>query len=144
MTSRIERKLIVFSYFLFHLPTVLKGSSGIVEDHPPPSTVIIDAAKLNKQANYFQETPSSAVETVLKTYNNISLVQCTLRCKRNNECVDVAFNDDKVCLLLGRKIDGAQINAGLKKISVVKFPGLLIYQKSGPVCYSQYIFKQYL
>ena len=148
MRSLVVRMLIIFSCSLFRLPTVLEGGNIFhpgagkepqpTETEPPttstkiePSTAAtsIHAAKLNEGANYFQEIPSVASNTVLKTHTNMSRVQCVLKCKQNKECVDVSFKDDKVCLLLGRALDGAQHRT--KIISTVKFPGIssfLIFQ----------------
>ena len=121
--------LTIISCFLFRLLTILEGLNIPHPGANPPTQVelptaatSIDAAKLNERANYFQEIPSFASNTVLKTHTNMSRVQCVLKCKQNKECVDVAFKDDKVCLLLGRALDGAQHRT--KIISTVKFPGI--------------------
>ena len=119
--------MILFSCFLVRLPTVLEGSS--VQDPPdtikPPTTAsIIDSVKLNQEANYFQEIPFVANNRVLETFIKISRIQCVLRCKQNKHCVDVAYKDDNMCLLLGRAPDGSQQIVYSTIISTVKFPGI--------------------
>ena len=135
--------LIIFSGSFFRLPTVLEGGNishpgagkepQPTETEPPtnstkiePSTTAtsIHAAKLNEGANYFQEIPSVTNNRVLDTHNKISRVQCVLRCKQNRHCVDVSFNDDKICLLLGRAVDETQQHVYSKIISTVRFPGI--------------------
>ena len=133
MGISVETTLIMFSLFLFRLPAVLEGSS--MQDPSPtvkyptqvePSAIAtkVDAVKLNGEVNYFQEIPSIASKRVLKTHNKISRIQCVLRCKQNMECVDVTFNYDNVCLLLGRPLIGTDHHVYSKIMSMVRFPGI--------------------
>ena len=125
----MARALIFSCCFIIRLPLVLEGSSPSDERVTQAvtkmnATLKIDGAKLNENANYFNEIPLTANNTVLKSYKNISPVQCVLRCKRHKECVNVAFKDDKVCLLLSQAVDGTTVDGSLKQMGPVKFPGL--------------------
>ena len=130
MGSSVVSKLIILFCILCH-SAVLEASPPPIEGLPvtevePSTTTTSDAANLNEQANYFQEILSATNNTVLETYSNTSPVQCALRCKRNKGCVDVAFKDDKMCLLLGRAVYGNHIEDGSKQMSPVKFPGKVV------------------
>ena len=125
----------VHAYLFMRLPIVLEGAmialptsdvgnqlSTLIVSKSTTLSNDIDAAKLNKEANYFQEIPTTTNNTVLETINDTSPVQCALRCKRKRGCVYIAFKHN--CLLLGRAQNGTQLPSQLQMMSTVKFPGV--------------------
>ena len=89
--------------------------------------LIVGADQRHEKSKYFQEQPSTFAGNILKTYTGTSHLHCALRCKRNKECVDVAFRDDKACLLLGKAIHEAPRNvtvSGLTRFAAVELPGV--------------------
>ena len=100
--------------FLAGLQSVLEGS---VINKPSYAELAESAAKLDGR---FLQVVSSAIEsTEIERHENTSRVQCALRCKRKQECVDVVYNEDGVCLLLGRTTNGTKVQKGVMAFSPV-------------------------
>ena len=82
----------------------------------------------HEKSKYYHDDSATYRSSVLETHPKTSRVLCALKCKRNLGCVDVAFRDDKVCLLLGKPVT-AQVDEaipGLKKFALVELKGMEI------------------
>ena len=80
----------------------------------------------HEKSKYYHDDSTTYQSSVLERHSKTSRVQCALKCKRHLGCVDVAFREDKVCLLLGKPgpqpgVD--EILPGLKKFAMVELKG---------------------
>ena len=96
----------------------------------------------HEKSKYHHDDSATYLSSILETYSKTSRVQCALRCKRHLGCVDIAFRDDKVCLLLGKPgpaTKGNEILPGLNKFALVELKGTdiahILYHDIFCVCF---------